>query len=874
MKITFDPSFDGGAWPLTAREGEAVFGEVTVGTNGLLRILESQLGLAAPAMDRGLRIAAILDQVAATDGFWAESARTDLLSTAQRLLQITDHLGMAGWEGQGPTSKLASLAKVAEAAPRGVAARIDEVQRRMATWPLDIDRLEIWDPVEHLPRKWLDLLEELSKRVPTQRKNISAVAGSGDLEQVRKSLASPGEARAKPANDGSLRLLRSLGPVAAAEETAAWLASLKDLSETVVIGPDPILDAALARHGLPTSGAGDASTESALLQILPVAIAFAWEPIHPELISSFLSLPVNPLPFPLRRRLAEALREWPSAASTTFQEAIAEGLASMEDKAYREKKAKIVETLFSPKVPVGKDCPRSEIEVRIHCIREWAQKRQHTEIIPSAQSDENWKGLQRQLAALETILNSSSLTAYSRSQVRRIFDLLKPTHPSGPWPSKAGLTFVSDPGAITAPAANVLWWNCTEEAWREPPDFPLPPEDEAAVAALDIQPRDRPSDARIMAERAARPVLLTKERLVLIAPTRNQAGEEIGPHPVFALATSAFPKGTHDHLESTRVSDNLPRPKRKPRPTPRPRENWATGNLELPGKPIAATTVGQLAGCGFAFALQKIAGVDRRFALDYPTKTRLAGKLAHEILEEVLRSPPDRGDEIVQHTQKLLSEALQLRAPELQLAGGDADRARLQDALERSAVALTEAIEQAEFRIDEIETAHERKVADFSVKGTPDVVFASHGGILDLKWGGAASKAEELRKGHAYQLAVYAYLAAGRKKELPPVSYFIIENQTFLPGPKLLLSASAKAAPFSSAEMWDRTRTAITEELAAIQAGDLKTPKIASPGSTIKPMRASFGDEPVLSVNPPCSFCRLDALCGKRFGTTGNSSPT
>ena len=135
-------------------------------------------------------------------------------------------------------------------------------------------------------------------------------------------------------------------------------------------------------------------------------------------------------------------------------------------------------------------------------------------------------------------------------------------------------------------------------------------------------------------------------------------------------------------------------------------------------------------------------------------------------------------------------------------------RARLQDALERSAVALIEAIEQAELRIGEIETAQERKVADFSVKGTPDVVFASHGGVLDLKWGGAASKAEELRRGHAYQLAVYAYLAAGRKKELPPVSYFIIENQTFLPGPKLLLSASAKAAPFSSAEMWERTRTA------------------------------------------------------------------
>ena len=159
---------------------------------------------------------------------------------------------------------------------------------------------------------------------------IETVTGKGDLAGC----LAPGYS---PAGSGELLMIRPQGPLAAADLVAAWLAGLDDLSGTVIVGGDEVLDSALHRHGLPTIGAARATGSESLLQILPLVIALGWAPQDPQVALELLSLPESPVPHGIANRLIDALRQWPAIGSDDWHGRPASGIAALPGEERRKR---------------------------------------------------------------------------------------------------------------------------------------------------------------------------------------------------------------------------------------------------------------------------------------------------------------------------------------------------------------------------------------------------------------------------------------------------------------------------------------------------------------------------------------------------------
>lgn len=100
VRIRFDVDFDGYPWPGPLQATTATFGDQWVGPQGLLSLLETQLGLGGLTQPDGVRSAALVPRVLATKGFWSASALVDPMGVAAALLDWRDALWSGGWPGR------------------------------------------------------------------------------------------------------------------------------------------------------------------------------------------------------------------------------------------------------------------------------------------------------------------------------------------------------------------------------------------------------------------------------------------------------------------------------------------------------------------------------------------------------------------------------------------------------------------------------------------------------------------------------------------------------------------------------------------------------------------------------------------------------
>ena len=229
-------------------------GEIWVGPLGFLGLLETALGTGGPATSGLLRVARLVPAVRRVEGFWSASADLDTLAVARTLLRWRDRLWLQGWRGESHTERLGQLARVTAGTTDGIPDRILALTEALGSRSADFERVELCEPLDSFPPLWRRLFEALEGRgCRVSVRVLETAKASGDLLAAR-------EGRLVPEKDGSLQLLRPYGVLEAAEETAAWLAALPSLDGTVVVGGDAILDSALSRFGLPTTG-GSAAGE-------------------------------------------------------------------------------------------------------------------------------------------------------------------------------------------------------------------------------------------------------------------------------------------------------------------------------------------------------------------------------------------------------------------------------------------------------------------------------------------------------------------------------------------------------------------------------------------------------------------------------------
>ena len=375
IKICFDPDFDGGAWPGPLFGRDAVAGEAWLGELGLLERLETVLGLAGPVPTAGERAATLVPTLRRIKGFWARSAEVDPLGSARELLRWRDELVLAGWRGgaDGVPDRVASMARLGGEVLLGVPDRIWEVSEALARRPGEVEALELLEPLEALPLAWRSVIRGLAHQgTSVSESTLDSAEAAGDLAAARD----PG---LRPQMDGSLQLLRSDGPWAAAVEVAAWLSSRDSREAVVIVSPTPLLDTELRRFGLPTTGARQVGGGSMMLEVLPLVLALGWKPAAPGDAATLLTLPESQVPRGIQNRLRRALAQWPAVGSEAWGEALQAGLDAIEDASRRERVADRLRGIFEGSVErTGMGYPIDEIRKRTVLVRDWLRGRRAT----------------------------------------------------------------------------------------------------------------------------------------------------------------------------------------------------------------------------------------------------------------------------------------------------------------------------------------------------------------------------------------------------------------------------------------------------------------------------------------------------------------
>ena len=862
MRIRLDEAFVGGAWPGPGGLGGASAGEAWVGPGELLGLLETALGLAVPREAFSARVAALVPRVRGTRGFWSESAEVDPLSTSRRLLEWRDTLHLHGWRGQAVSPRLGALAELTQGLTGAPADRLLAVRDALGGVGQVLETLMLHEPVERLPWAWREVCSALAAR--GARLKVEALAdapATGDLLAAR----SPGFV---PQREGSLQLIRPTGPLEAAEEVAAALAALPSLEGVVLIGADTLLDTALRRHGLPTTGARPRPEDNALFQVLPLTLALGWWPCDPHRALELLTLPMSPVPRGIAHRLAEALHERPAVGSDAWNTALAAGLAVVPEEA-RERLVQRLAVLFDSPVR-GTHYPVTEIRRRVELLQHWL--RGHL-----SRSEEGSDALQTALGqclSFERLVSLSQLDALAPAQLRRFVEESTAETTSGPlYPAEAGLTAVAEPGAVAGPATHVVWWSFLRDSAPRVTPLGLAPGEVAALARAGVQLPRAEEQARGFSERWARPLSQATRSLLLVCPRVGREGLPVHPHPLWHEIEARLAGGQ----SSSRLVSSIPWSSWASPPQPRealalvrPQHHWRVeaGLLEKRERE-SPSGVSALLSCTLQYALRYQGRLNGGETSALTEGDRLLGVTAHALLEKVLSEAarPDTAEEAEALAATLFdSEGPRLAAP-LFLPGAVAEKARARQVTMRAAKELFRLIQTGGFEVESVEQEVTGAALDTELAGTPDLVLrrGTSRAILDFKWDGLKYRRRSLQEGTAHQLATYGHLLRASAGG-PPVStgFFILRSQRLLTTDATLAPGAHLEGP-AAPQTWSAVEVAHRESQQRMASGELSAPGL--PERPELPVRDEDSlTEGRLLLEPPCRFCEYGALCGRTFG--------
>lgn len=353
------------------------------GPRALLAWLENQLGLRTQGTHRANRItefANLLDRTSNTA--FAASLAVDRWATAGELLDRFDDLTVSGWD----TNDNEALPLLVRDIARTVAGNklefpSDAVRLQKVLSSLDagqalpehecqlLDKFDLW------PSLWQKVLSKLNCVLALVRESAGPMESSLRLAQD----AVRGISKSKITPDISLRHVVTRSEAAACELVANVLENVNDdLSDTVIYCADGQLalrlDACLHRAGLPTLGASIVSPAHPVLQVLPLILNLCWEPIDPQALLDFLSLPVKPITPSVAKKLAAALVEQPGFGSTRWDETMAEVCEAEWDEDGKIRKT-LNEWLYIERIPRGTDISTTKIREVCGRVAKWATGR-------------------------------------------------------------------------------------------------------------------------------------------------------------------------------------------------------------------------------------------------------------------------------------------------------------------------------------------------------------------------------------------------------------------------------------------------------------------------------------------------------------------
>jgi hypothetical protein len=847
LRITFDPGLDHGAWPGPLATRDAVMGELWIGPLGLVARLETELGLGARRTSPTERAAALAGLLSTRTGWWRASYEADALATARRLLRDRDLLCMWGWRGEPAGDRLQQLWTATQGARPGLPDRLRAVSEQLDVLRPEIEVIETYTPPSALEPLWRDVFAKLATA------GVRIVGIEPPAASAKGDLAASRDKGFVPKGDGTLALLRTHGPLAAADEVAASLAALPSRESVVIVGGDDVLDEALARHGLPRIGAVGRPTGSSSL--LRLVIEAAFEPMEPADLHALLAMPVGPIPRRVGAPLVQALSKFPGRRNQLWKDKLKEGLEECDEE-FRAEAAARVDTLVMPAVHREAKIQVAELDRRLECLYDWAASRKH--------KNPSLLALEALVDEMRDLLTHYGTPELSLVELRKLCDDLGTERGFGV-PAQAGLAAVSDPAAMLAPARIVIWWNFTRGSAPRATRMRLSEAERAQLTALSISPPDPGHLMEGEATRWRRPLALASDVLVLVCPNTTEEGDENTPHPLWDELCASMPDPRHAaSLITQRLALPAPAARRKPAlralPVFKPTvQVGAAINLRERESPSGLE---KLLGCPLSWALNyqgKLFG-GMASGVDEPSPL-LYGNLAHVLLAKVFGGGVIDADVAYQRAKDLVEVELPELAENLCLPRYQAELTEIREAIINSAKELSRLLVKSGASIRGVELAHETTVDGHALKGTADMVLDGPDTIIDLKWG-RSSHQEKLETGSALQLAAYAQMFGGAKPM--QVAYFSLNRQKMLAIKGSTLPEVYGTGTATARDTWTGALVSLNKRKTELAKGELHAPhaEIFEKKHEVKPNLDAAG----LTMSPTCQYCGYGALCGRERG--------
>ncbi len=627
------------------------------------------------------------------------------------------------------------------------------------------------------------------------------------------------------------------------------------------------------------------------LQVLPLRLALAFAPRDPFRAAELLMLPVTPLPWAARRRLLDALVEQPGVGGPAWRKAIDEAAAEEADRARREEpeRAEIaataaaaalrerVDTWFGGVAHERRDGLPGPDAVRIcETVARWAEGRARAGDEP----DPRLQGAASVARTLARMISEQPLGArLSPVEVEQLHDLA-----AGDGLEAVGITgqagrpgIALEPGAVEPGAPEVVWWGFLAGVGPAPELWTAAERDALGSKGVRVS---EPGERRgVEAQGWRRPVLAASARVVLVrwrlegaAPTlAHPLDDEIAARFVRALTPCTVTSenvlsGSARHVGAAR-SDRPPAPQVTPRALFRiPPETVSTDHL-------SPSSLEKLLGCPVAWVLEYAAGLRRRGMARIPSGSRLLGKFAHSILEDILVGPSrlDLGtaspEDAALAAAKAFDARVESEAAPLVARGAEVERHRAREVVSDAAHSLVALLQAGGWSARAVEDDLAGTFEGAELTGSADLVVekGERPAVLDLKLANPKRFRDKLESGEALQVALYADMkrAGGA---LPPTGYFMINRGELLtvdhgafPGARELAGPSMEetlAAARDALRFW---RAVFARGLVVSRHEKQRDQALLEAGEAAGATAPASGPG---GMDPPCKYCDYGVLCG------------
>ena len=865
------------------------------GPETLLQWLETQLGLPVPAIHRADRIteyAASLDSV--TDSVISASMKADRWATASELLARRDELLLSGWDEADSESLPNIVRDLANAVTGrslkfpGEAERLQRVLDALkAGQVLPPHRCVLHDAPNVWPTAWEHVLAALAVVNPPEQPPIASEGSALHLAQT----VVRGGAVTSIEQDSTFRYVHTRSASASVEFVAAVLASSPDkLPTTVICCEDDDLasrfDACLSRIGSPTTGASAWSRAHPVLQVLPLSLALCWEPIDPQALLDFLTLPILPIPRSTASRLANALTKEPGLGSSEWEKTVQE-ICDKENDPEGKLCERLDVWLLCDRIPQGTDVPSRFIRSRSALVSQWASGRASLLAKDADSNPELIKALHAAAgqASLLGELVECQGTSLSGPQLARLLEEalangVKATHCVE---AEGGPIRVRSLSEIDGPCDRLIWLGLgTGEAAGS--RWSTNQLRELGDAGISVDDGSNALSALRSAE--ARGYSFIKEAFLAVLLPQDL---EKRWHPIWLAIRELLPE---KDVEQPFVFEDLVADGetaalspftfecqdvdiRRPQP-PRPLWN-IPAELLRDRETVSATALQDRLGCPLKWTLSHQAKLYPSHIAELPADFQLKGTFCHSILERVFGAGGDLPtiDNAAAAVVAKFDERLPLDAAPLAQPDKYFERQRLRSQLENATRVLVGTLASGGYRITGVEVELEGEAFGKSLKGWIDCVATRENGeeaIIDFKYGGRSKYHSLIEDGKAVQLATYAYGRSLTSGRYPGVAYLVLaDGLLYTPSESPVLGDGHRAVINAPAiqTVWQQFSDAIdnadgwltSDE--PVPARPLQEPSQWPDGATLV-LEANLRADQTQTV---CRYCNFKSICGTQETT-------